>query len=87
MQGIIRGVKQLVNDATLKNFQGRYIVEGRKICSRFGCVTSSSLPMQEKGLENITVADILMAKGDDKVGSWRWCRMDDAVNDAVRHVR
>lgn len=64
--------------------------------ARCGCVTSSvmqkeitedkSPTMQNKGLENTTVAEVLMTKGEEKVGSWIWCHTDDTVHDAVKQV-
>lgn len=53
----------------------------------FGCVTSP--PPPEKGLENLTVADVLMIKDTDggKVDSWISCRTNDTVFDAVKNVR
>lgn len=42
--------------------------------------------VQHKGLENMTVSEVLMTKGGEKVGSWLWCRMDDTVYDAVKQV-
>ncbi|KAL8148574.1 CBS domain-containing protein CBSX3, mitochondrial-like [Apium graveolens] len=61
-----------------------------------GCVTSSvtqkentedkSPIMQNKGLENTTVAEVLMTKGEEQVGSWIWCRTDDTVHDAVKQM-
>ncbi|KAK2660546.1 hypothetical protein Ddye_007079 [Dipteronia dyeriana] len=89
MQGMVRGVlsiQEILRSAILKNCQGRCIVEGKGIYSRIGCVTSSSSSIAEKGLENITVADILMTKGDYKVGSWLWCLTDDNVDDAARNM-
>ncbi|OMO87593.1 hypothetical protein CCACVL1_08926 [Corchorus capsularis] len=44
------------------------------------------MEMQEKGLENITVADVLMTKGEENVGSWFWCRINDNVDDAMKNV-
>lgn len=60
-------------------------MDRKNIFSRFGCVTSSTT-MPEKGLENLTVADVLMTKGEDKTGSWLWCRTNDTVYDAVNNV-
>ncbi|KAI4366363.1 hypothetical protein MLD38_022250 [Melastoma candidum] len=34
----------------------------------------------------VTVADVLMMKGDDRTGSWLWCRTDDTVYDAVKNM-
>ncbi|WJX35944.1 hypothetical protein P8452_23874 [Trifolium repens] len=42
--------------------------------------------MQLKGLENVTVSEVLMTKGEEKVGSWLWCRADDAVINAMRNM-
>lgn len=67
------------------------------VSQRFGCATSSSkmqngvkaespTMQQNKGLENMTVAEVLMTKGEEKVGSWIWCRTDDTVHDAVKQV-
>lgn len=90
MQGMVRGVRtcqKILKGAILKHHHGRYVVEGRKTCSRFGCVTSFSPSLiAEKGLENITVSEVLMTKGDDKVGSWLCCRSDDTAEDAVKNV-
>ncbi|KAK0577672.1 hypothetical protein LWI29_036868 [Acer saccharum] len=90
MQGMVRGVlsiQGILKSAILKNCQGRCIVEGKGIYSRIGCVTSSSSSsIEEKGLENITVADILMTKGDYKVGSWLWCLTHDTVDDAAKNM-
>lgn len=40
----------------------------------------------QKGLENTTVAEVLMTKEDEKVGSWLWCKSDDTVYDAAKQV-
>ncbi|KAL7605063.1 hypothetical protein Lser_V15G18706 [Lactuca serriola] len=40
----------------------------------------------QKGMENTTVAEVLMTKEDGKVGSWLWCKTDDTVYDAVKHM-
>ncbi|CAA7048025.1 unnamed protein product [Microthlaspi erraticum] len=52
----------------------------------FGCVTSS--PPPEKGLENLTVADVLLTKDTDggKVDTWISCRTNDTVYDAVKNM-
>ncbi|KFK36154.1 hypothetical protein AALP_AA4G085000 [Arabis alpina] len=56
----------------------------------FGCVTSppSPPPPPEKGLENLTVADVLMIKDTDgaKVETWISCRTNDTVFDAVKNM-
>ncbi|KAK6939481.1 CBS domain [Dillenia turbinata] len=42
--------------------------------------------IQHKGLGNTTVADVVMTKGDNTVGSWLWCRTKDTVYDAVKNM-
>ncbi|KAJ4701958.1 CBS domain-containing protein CBSX3 mitochondrial [Melia azedarach] len=90
MFGKVRTCREVLRSAILKHSQERYVVQGRNTCSRFGCVTSSSssssLPVEEKGLENITVAEVLMTKGDDKEGAWFCCRSNDVVDDAVKNM-
>ncbi|KAF3976839.1 hypothetical protein ACB098_01G048200 [Castanea mollissima] len=82
MQGIFRAVRscqETLKAAILQHSHGR-----GKIFT-FGGTTSSS-PEQLKGLENVTVAEVLMTKGEEKTGSWLWCRTDDAVIDAVKNM-
>lgn len=55
-----------------------------KHCKGFNDAQSQT--MTEKGLQNTTVADVLMTKGEEKVGSWLWCQSDDTVYDAVKQV-
>ncbi|KAI3759138.1 hypothetical protein L6452_06713 [Arctium lappa] len=42
--------------------------------------------VDRKGLENTTVAEVLMTKEDEKVGSWLWCKSDDTVYDAAKQM-
>ncbi|PWA78299.1 cystathionine beta-synthase (CBS) family protein [Artemisia annua] len=42
--------------------------------------------MHQKGLENTTVAEVLMTKEDEKAGSWLWCKSDDTVYDAAKQM-
>ncbi|GJU56634.1 CBS domain-containing protein CBSX3, mitochondrial [Tanacetum coccineum] len=42
--------------------------------------------MHLKGLENTTVAEVLMTKEDEKAGSWLWCKSDDTVYDAAKQM-
>lgn len=51
-----------------------------------GIKAAESTTMQHKGLENMTVSEVLMTKGGEKVGSWLCCCMDDTVYDAVKQV-
>ncbi|KAK4429268.1 CBS domain-containing protein CBSX3, mitochondrial [Sesamum alatum] len=49
-------------------------------------VMAQSHTVPEKGLQNTTVSDVLMTKGEERVGSWLWCRSDDTVYDAVKQM-
>lgn len=57
----------------------------------FGGVTSPPPSPPEKGLENLTVADVLLTKDTDdgggKVDTLISCRTNDTVFDAVKNVR
>ncbi|KAJ1384953.1 CBS domain, partial [Sesbania bispinosa] len=73
--------------ALFQHFHGNGIFSPNKMSSGFGRVTSSPpAPMQQKGLENVTVSEALMTKGEEKVGSWLSCRVDDAVIDAMKNM-
>ncbi|KAA8537610.1 hypothetical protein F0562_027217 [Nyssa sinensis] len=88
MQGlarIVRSCQETLKLAILQNSPVGDNAEMKRVFSRCGCVTSSPT-MQQKGLENTTVAEVLMAKGEEKVGTWLWCRTDDTVYDAVKHM-
>ncbi|XP_052306837.1 CBS domain-containing protein CBSX3, mitochondrial-like [Populus trichocarpa] len=88
MQGLVQGVRscqETLRVAILRHPHVRDIIERRKILSHSGCVTSSP-PVGEKGLENLTVADVLVTKGEEKLGSWLWCRTTDTVYDAVKNT-
>lgn len=90
MHGIYRILQRRRNPlraAIFQQFHGNGIFNLNKISSGYGWVTSSPPPMQQKGLENVTVSEVLMTKGEEKVGSWLWCRVDDAVINAMKNVR
>lgn len=90
MQGIVRAVRscqETLKAATLQHSHGGGASKAVKIFSLFGRVNSSrSPPVQLKGLENVSVAEVLLTKGGEKTGSWLWCHTDDAVIDAVKNV-
>lgn len=90
MQGLIQGLRscqERVKFAFIKTSQGKVSNEVKNMLSRFGCVTSSQpMAIEEKGLENVTVADILMRKGEENVRSWFSCRANDNVEDAMKNV-
>lgn len=81
-----RSWQEIVKDAILQNPHRSVTSKMDKIFSQFGRVTCSSSSMQQKGLENVTVAEVLMAKGDQHTGSWLWCRSNDPVLDAAKNV-
>ncbi|KAJ4826045.1 hypothetical protein Tsubulata_029790 [Turnera subulata] len=90
MQGIVRGVRscqETLTVAVLKHTSGRDAAEQRIINTSTSSGSASSSPaMQEKGLENVTVADVLMSKGEEKTGSWLWCQTNDTVDDAIKNM-
>ncbi|KAF3446329.1 hypothetical protein FNV43_RR11508 [Rhamnella rubrinervis] len=90
MQHIGRAVRccqQIVKDTIQQSPHGSVTSKMEKLLSQFGRVTWSSSSMQQhKGLENVTVAEVLMAKGDQHTGSWLWCRSNDLVLDAVKNM-
>uniref|UniRef100_A0A6N2LEX4 CBS domain-containing protein n=1 Tax=Salix viminalis TaxID=40686 RepID=A0A6N2LEX4_SALVM len=83
MEGLVRGIRSC--QETLRVAILKHPSERRNILSRSGRVTSS-IPVREKGLENLTVADVLMTKGEEKIGSWLWCHTTDSVHDAVKNM-
>lgn len=102
MQGIVQAIRtyreKLLRSSPLRtNEMMRSMILG----GGHGCATSNpktqekgsndimvaeSSEIQHKGLENVTVAEVLMTKEGEKIGSWLWCHMDDTVYDAVKHV-
>ena len=91
MQRIVQAVRscqEVVKAAILEKSHGRETTKMEKIFSRLGWMSSSSPSVREKGLENVTVADILMGKGEaeESTGSWLWCHSNDIVSDAVKNV-
>ncbi|XP_047324833.1 CBS domain-containing protein CBSX3, mitochondrial-like [Impatiens glandulifera] len=59
----------------------------KKVLSRWGCVTSDkTITENGRGLDNTTVKEVLMTKGDGKVSSWLWCRTNDSVYDAMKQM-
>ncbi|GKV29927.1 hypothetical protein SLEP1_g38800 [Rubroshorea leprosula] len=64
------------------------------MCSHLSDVSPLPSPQQEKRLENIMAAEILiwdMTKGNEQVGYWLWCginhNVDDAVNNVANHMQ
>lgn len=89
MQRIVQAVRScqhVVKAAIFQHSLGRDTPKIEKIFARFGWVIPSP-SVQEKGLENVTVAEVLMTKGGENTGSWLWCHSDDIVSDAVKNVR
>ncbi|CAL5349276.1 unnamed protein product [Camellia sinensis] len=90
MQGFVRAVRschETLKLAIIQHSLVRDTTEMNKVFSRCGRVTSSPpAAMHQKGLENTTVADVLMTKGGEKVESWLWCSTDDTVHDAVKQM-
>ena len=53
---------------------------------RWESTKSDKVVYEENGFESTTIADILKAKGEKADGSWLFCKTDDTVYDAVKHV-
>ncbi|KAE8674508.1 CBS domain-containing protein CBSX3 [Hibiscus syriacus] len=82
MQGLIQGLRscwqERIKVAIIRHSGGT--------SSSKTMMSSQSMEMEEKGLENMTVADVLMTKGEATVGSWISCRINDNVDDAMKNV-
>ncbi|KAK8596733.1 hypothetical protein V6N13_001340 [Hibiscus sabdariffa] len=91
-KGLIQGLRscwqEKIKVAILRNSGGNN--NSKSMLSRMGCFTVTSshqaMEMEEKGLENMTVADVLMTKGEESVGSWVSCRINDNVDDAMKNM-
>ncbi|KAL8543488.1 hypothetical protein ACS0TY_004144 [Phlomoides rotata] len=90
MQGLFRALKNQCysgRGSTLEHIN-RFSFKSSQSCHQEGInvtvAQSGSLP--EKGLQNTTVAQVLLTKGEEKVGSWIWCRTDDSVYDAIKRM-
>ncbi|KAL5558025.1 hypothetical protein UlMin_034236 [Ulmus minor] len=84
MQQIFRAVRscrEVLKAAIIQHSRNGRV----KIFSRFGWVTSSS-SIQEKGLENVTVAEVLLLKEGKTIGPWLCCNSNDIVVDAVKNM-
>lgn len=84
MQVLAQAVRSLKH-AVLQNSHLRDATEMKRVFFQRACIIPSSMT-QQKGLENTTVAEVLMTKDEEKVGSWLWCSTDDTVYDAVKQV-
>ncbi|XP_039033260.1 CBS domain-containing protein CBSX3, mitochondrial-like [Hibiscus syriacus] len=82
MQGLIQGLRscwqERIKVAIIRHSGGT--------SSSKTMMSSQSMEMEEKGLENMTVADVLMTKGEATVGSWISCRINDNVDDAMKNM-
>jgi hypothetical protein len=48
---------------------------------------SPTVVIPHMGLENITVKELLKAKGEAEAGAVYWCNTSHLVHEAVKHVR
>ncbi|XP_042487629.1 CBS domain-containing protein CBSX3, mitochondrial-like [Macadamia integrifolia] len=88
MQGIARVVRShrhTLQNAILKHANVQCTAFGSNVFSRCECIISSPT-LQQKGIENTTVAEVLTTKGEEKNDSVLWCRTDDTVYDAVKKM-
>ena len=84
MQGIARAVRscqEVLKAAALEHSHWRAIARIEKLGSSCKWVSFPAL----KGLENVTVEDVLTNKSEGP-GPWLWCHTDDSVIDAVKNV-
>lgn len=98
---VVRSCHEKLKVTILQHPQFKNTSEMNKIFARFGRVISfptvqnkeandivvaESSTMQQKGLENTTVADVLMIKDEEKGNSWICCRTNDTAHDAIKKV-
>ncbi|KAE9457042.1 hypothetical protein C3L33_11060, partial [Rhododendron williamsianum] len=83
MQRLVQAVRSC--QEILQQSHGRDTDGMKNVFNRCRRVASSPA-LREKGLENTTVAEVLMTKGEEKVGSWLWCHTDDTIHDAVKQM-
>ncbi|PRQ27054.1 putative CBS domain-containing protein [Rosa chinensis] len=84
MQGIARAVRschEILKAAALEHSRGRRIAWVERLGSSCKWVTTPAL----KGLENVTVEDVLMKKSEE-TGPWLWCHTNDTVIDAIKNM-
>lgn len=97
---VVRSCHEKLKVTILQHPQFKNTSEMNKVFARFGRVISfpvvhskeandimvSEFTMQQKGLENTTVADVLMIKDEEKGNSWLCCRTNDTAYDAIKKV-
>ncbi|XP_009616923.1 CBS domain-containing protein CBSX3, mitochondrial [Nicotiana tabacum] len=97
---MVRSCHEKLKVTILQNSQLKSTSEMNKIFARFGRVISfpttqnkeanaimvSQSTMQQKGLENTKVSDVLLTKDGEESGSWLCCRTNDTVFDAIKQM-
>ncbi|XP_004238291.2 CBS domain-containing protein CBSX3, mitochondrial [Solanum lycopersicum] len=97
---VVRSCHEKLKVTILQHPQFKNTSEMNKVFARFGRVISlpvvhskeandimvSESIMQQKGLENTTVADVLMIKDEEKGNSWLCCRTNDTAYDAIKKM-
>lgn len=89
MQSLYRMVRYCQETAKLSILQqslGRNPFELKKISAHLRCVISVPSPVNHKGLENTTVAEVMMTKEGERTGPWLWCRSNESVQTAVTQM-
>ncbi|KAJ8530607.1 hypothetical protein K7X08_023488 [Anisodus acutangulus] len=98
---IVRSCHQKLKVTILQHPQSKSTSDMNKVFARSGRVISfpmvqnnetnsimvpESSTMQQKGLQNTTVADVLMIKDEEKGNSWLCCRTNDTAYDAIKQM-
>ncbi|CAN4093872.1 unnamed protein product [Withania somnifera] len=98
---VVRSCHEKLKVTILQHPQFKSKSEMNKVFARFGRIISfptvqskeangimapESSTMQQEGLENTTVADVLMIKDEEKCNSWLCCRTNDTAYDAIKQM-
>lgn len=88
MQGVAKAIRihgNRLKQAVLQHMMSTDNFSWANLITRFQ-TESHNLILPHKGLENITVAEILKVKGENEAGTVYWCRTSDSVFTAVQNV-
>ncbi|KAL2894684.1 CBS domain-containing protein CBSX3 mitochondrial [Bienertia sinuspersici] len=83
---MVRSCHETAKQSNLLHSFGRDPPKLKKIFARLQCVISLPPMANHKGLENTTVAEVLMTREGERVGPWIWCHANVTVQDAVTQM-